>query len=368
MTDTVTPDAVPPPLEEPAAITAAEEPPTGEAGQPAAIPLPEEPPEDRRRRRALIVFLLLLLSAFLLFTGWYLLYRKPVSEIPLPGVTVEDLPQYKYSIYGVTAPTGVAVNADGSRIYATQTEGDPMVIEFDGSGNPIGKLLPPSDSGGTHVPVYVALNPTNGDVYVSDRAAGAIFVYSPDGLYRRTFDPGPALKDWAPLGLGFDSKGDLFVTSLGKPYQAVHEFGPDEKFIQTFGKPDEFDFPNGVSVDAAGNVYVTDSNNGRVVVFDSTAKRVGLIKRGATDSDLGLPRGSAIDDAGRFYVADISLHGVQVYHTVVSGERTPKYIGRFGVEGSADGAFLFPNAVAVDGRSRIYVADWRNGRIQVWGY
>ncbi len=76
----------------------------------------------------------------------------------------------------------------------------------------------------------------------------------------------------------------------------------------------------------------------------------------------------AIDDASRFYVADISLHGVQVYHTVVAGDRTPKYIGRFGVEGSADGAFLFPNAVAVDGRSRIYVADWRNGRIQVWGY
>ena len=364
MTDTMTPDAVPAPTEDLAATATPDAAPTGEGGQPAA----EEPPEGRRRRRALLLFLLLLLSAFLLFTGWYLLYRKPVSELPLPGVTVEDLPQYKYSIYGVTAPTGVAVNADGSRIYATQTEGEPMVIEFDGSGNPLAKLLPPSDSAGNHVPVYVALNPTNGDVYVSDRAAGAIYVYSPDGLYRRTFDPGPALKNWSPLGLAFDSRGHLFVTNLGKPFQAVHEFGPDEKFIQTFGKPDEFDFPNGVSVDAAGNVYVTDSNNGRVVVFDSTAKRVGLIKRGAAEPDLGLPRGSAIDDAGRFYVADISLHGVQVYHTVVPDERTPKYIGRFGVEGSADGAFLFPNAVAVDGRARIYVADWRNGRIQVWGY
>ena len=97
-------------------------------------------------------------------------------------------------------------------------------------------------------------------------------------------------------------------------------------------------------------------------------KSTPLIEDVIDEAELGLPRGSAIDDTSRFYVADISLHGVQVYHTVAAGDREPKYIGRFGVEGSADGAFLFPNAVAVDGRSRIYVADWRNGRIQVWGY
>ncbi|MEO8557384.1 MAG: hypothetical protein ABI474_12020 [Actinomycetota bacterium] len=365
MTDIATPGVVPAPVPDIAAAPIVEEPASGDGGPPVAG---EEPPQHRRRRRALLIFLMLLLGAFLLFTGWYLIYRKPVTELPLPGVTVEDLPQYKFSIYGVTAPTGVAVNADGSRIYATQTEGDPMVVEFDGSGKQIASLKPPVDVKGNHVPVYVALNPTSGDVYVSDRGTGAIYVYAADGGYRRTFDPGPELKGWAPLGLAFDARGHLFVTNIGKPYQAVHEFGPDEQFIQTFGKPDELDFPNGVSVDGGGNVYVTDSNNGRLVVFDPTGKRVSLVKRGASEADLGLPRGSAIDDASRFYVADISLHGVQIYHTVVPGDRTPKYIGRFGVEGSADGAFLFPNAVAVDGRSRIYVADWRNGRIQVWGY
>jgi DNA-binding beta-propeller fold protein YncE len=335
---------------------------------PVATPAGERPPQHRRRRKALLIILLILFSAFLVFTGWYLVYRKPVTAIPLPGVTVEALPHYAFSIYGVTAPTGVAVNAEGSRIYATQTEGDPSVVVFDGSGNPIATLKPPANAGGNHVPVYVAVNPTNGDVYVSDRAAGAIYIYAPDGGYRRTFDPGSDLKGWAPLGLAFDSKGDLFVTSLGQPFQAVHEFGPDETFIQTFGKPDEFDFPNGVAVDANGNVYVSDSNNGRLFVFDPSGARVALVKRGASEGDLGLPRGLAIDDSNRIYVADIAVHGIQAYHTVALGDRAPKYIGRFGVEGSADGAFLFPNAVAVDSRSRLYVADWRNGRIQVWTY
>ena len=328
----------------------------------------EEPPRSRRRRKALLVLLVMLLGVLILFTGWYLIYRKPVSELPLPGVTVEDLPHYLFSIYGLTAPTGVAVNADGSRIYATQTEGDAQVIAFDGSGNPVATLKPPTDVAGNHVPVYVALNPTNGEVYVSDRAAGSIYIYAPDGTYLRTFDPGLALKGWAPLGLSFDTRGNLFVTNLGKPFQAVHEFGPDGAFIQTFGKAGEFNFPNGVAVDPTGNVYITDSNNGRLIIFDPSGAQIALVKRGAAAGDLGLPRGSAVDDANRVYVADISIQGIQVYHSVASGDRSPKYIGRFGVEGSADGAFLFPNAVAVDGRSRVYVADWRNGRIQVWSY
>ena len=85
--------------------------------------------------------------------------------------------------------------------------------------------------------------------------------------------------------------------------------------------------------------------------------------------DLGLPRGAAIDDAG----PDLRgrrhpEQGIQIYHALAAGESQPKFIGRFGEEGSADGAFRMPNAVAVDGRARVYVADWRNNRIQVWTY
>jgi sugar lactone lactonase YvrE len=59
---------------------------------------------------------------------------------------------------------------------------------------------------------------------------------------------------------------------------------------------------------------------------------------------------------------------VQIYHALATGESQPKFMGRFGEEGSQDGGFRLPNAVAVDGRSRVYVADWRNNRIQIWTY
>ena len=343
----------------------------GDDGAPRGDVAPggEASPERARRRRIVLLFLLLAATAALLtIGGWYLLNRKPISELPVPGITVEAVPHYSLSIYDVVAPTGVAVNADGSRIYATQTEGDPQVVVFDGSGSVVGSLKAPATAGGTHVPVYVAVNPTNGDVYVSDRPAATIYIYSADGAYLRAFDPGPDLTGWAPLGLAFDTKGDLFVTSVGAPFQAVHEFGPDGTFVRTFGKANDFSFPNGVAVDASGNVYVADSNNGRLVVFSRDGSQLGVIGRGAGAGNLGLPRGTAIDDSGRVYVADLSLQGVQVYHVLAAGEARPQNIGAFGEGGSGDGGFKLPNAVAVDGRSRVYVADWRNNRIQVWTY
>jgi DNA-binding beta-propeller fold protein YncE len=327
-------------------------------------------PEGRRRRLLPLLLLLLLaaVTAMFLFLGWYLLFRKPVSELPLPGVTVPVVPHYAYSIYDVVAPTGVAVTADGSRIYATQTEGDRLVIAFDASGKQVATLTPPETGTAGHVPVYVAVNPVGGDVYVSDRPAEAIYVYAADGGYLRKFDPGPTLEHWAPLGLAFDTKGDLYVTNVGAPYQSVVEFGPDGALLRSFGKDGEFNFPNGVAVDSNGNVYVSDSNNGRLVAFDRAGTELGIIRRGVSVGDLGLPRGAAIDDSGRIYVADVSQQGIQSYQAITAGQHQPTFIGGFGEEGTADGAFRLPNAVAVDARARIYVADWRNNRIQVWSY
>ena len=332
-------------------------------------PTPVTPPDRRRRRKAILLLLLLAaVIALLLFGAWYLLFRKPVSELPLPGITVAPVPHYEYSIYDVVAPTGVAVTPDGSRIYATQTEGEPAVIVFDPSGNQVAALTPPAVPGGEFVPVYVAVDPRNGDVYVSDRPNASIHIFSADGAYLRTFDPGPDLAAWAPLGIAFDARGNLFVTNVGGPFMAVHQFGPDGSFVRTFGKEGDFEFPNGVAVDSRGNVYVTDSNNGRLVVFDQNGTQLGLVRRGVSTGDLGLPRGTAIDDEDRIYVADLAQQGIQSYQAVEAGERAPTYIGTFGEEGTADGSFRLPNGVAVDGRSRVYVADWRNDRIQVWTY
>lgn len=329
---------------------------------------PEAPAPLSRRRKGLLAFLVVLLAAFALFTAWYLINRKPITTMPLPGIAEQQLPHYSFSIYGTARPLGVAVSASGDRIYVTDTTGDLLVHIYDGSGTQIGVARPPSAAPGNHVPVYAAIDPATGELYVSDRPAGALYIYSADGSYRRTFDPGPALKGWQPLGLGFDRAGDLFVTDVSGPYNRVHEFDAHGTLVRSIGKQGQFNFPNGVAVDGAGYIYVTDSNNGRLVVFDSAGNQVSETPRGSTEGDLGLPRGISIDGDGHVFVVDTTAQGVQVYRTYEAGDQSPQFIGRFGVEGTEDGAFSFPNGVAVDGRARVYVTDAANNRVQVWSY
>jgi DNA-binding beta-propeller fold protein YncE len=341
---------------------------TAETGTlPAGAPLAVEVDPERRRRRRKIVLLLLLLGSLVILLGiaiWYLLFRQP---IPLPIVPTTLVPSYSTSIYGASDPSGVAVSPSGDRIYVAETAGDKVVRMFDSGGNELGVLRPPVETGTEHVPIYVALHPTTGDVYVSDRPMGAVYVYDRDGDFRSEFRPALAIEGWQPVGLAFDAAGNLYVTDLSGSAQ-VHKFDSTGKLLLTFGGDQGMSFPNGVAVDADGLVYVTDSNNGRLLVFGTDGSLVSKIGRGAGAANLGLPRGVAIDGQGRAFVVDSSGQGVLVYAVLSSGQEQPEHLGFFGGHGIANGQFAFPMGVAVDTHGRVYVADTANGRVQVWSY
>jgi DNA-binding beta-propeller fold protein YncE len=356
----------PGPAAVPEATGAAE---ASEAGAPPVVGLtPEEEEEKRRKRRlgCLLLFLLALLGLLTLFSAWYLLYRKPVTEL-LPPVGLDEAPHYLFSIYGVDKPMGVAVTATGDRVYVTESSGDRVTKVFDRAGQPIGDLRPPTDSL-PHTPVYLAVDQASGDVYVTDRVTGSIYIYDASGTYRTTFKPTVPIPAWQPLGIALASGGDLWVTDLSAPYQRIEVFGRDGALKQTIGEPGQFDFPNMIAFDAAGNAYVTDSNNGRVIVIDPQGSQVVGISRGANPGALGLPRGIAVDDKGRVYVVDATGQTVHIYRTDLSSDLRPTFTKDFGTEGAANGEFVYPNGVAADTRARVYVTDRENDRVQVWGY
>jgi DNA-binding beta-propeller fold protein YncE len=326
------------------------------------------PPARRRRRFAVLYLLLGLFVVFGSFAGWYLITRKPITALPLPAITQQPMPKYLFSVYGPTKPTGIAVTSDGSRIYVTDPGGSGGLMIFDGQGRKVADVSVPDSFPGDHVMVYVATDPATGDIYVSDRPAGAIWIFSGDGAFRREFEPDQQLNGWQPLGIAFGPDGNLYVTDLSGPYHRVEVVTKDGKLVRTIGERGQMNFPNGVAVDATGRVFVTDSNDGRLLVFGQDGRRVGLIARGQKQGELGLPRGIAIDDQGLVYVVDMTAHQVQVYAQMATDESTPRFLGHVGKEGSDDGDFLFPNGVAVDARARIYVTDQVNDRVQVWSY
>jgi sugar lactone lactonase YvrE len=327
----------------------------------------EAPPEHRRRRIALLLMLSLLAVVLIGLVIWYLIFRQPLTDIlPVPNVT--NPPAYQLSLYDLNKPLAVAVTGDGSHVIVTQGSGDRATVMLDGAGNLLATLAPPQNVAISVAQLYVAINPVSGDIYATDRTNGAIFRYSADGDYIETFKPRPDITGWQPLGIAFDAAGNMYVTDVGGAAQRVHVFGPDGTLVRDFGAADQLNYPNGIAVDAAGNAYVADSNNGRLLAFDASGARIGAVARGAAESDLGMPRGVAVDSRGRVYVVDATGQVVQMYRAMQAGDNSPLYLTNFGREGTVDGAFEFPNGVAVDGRGRVYVADWNNNRLQIWSY
>jgi DNA-binding beta-propeller fold protein YncE len=322
-----------------------------------------------RKRKGAIAALVIALVILALLFAWYLLNRKPLSE--LPGLGSTKLPHYEFSLYGVNHPLGVAATASGDRIYVTESDGARVVHIYDAKGKAVGTLKPPKSTGASHIPMYVAIHPTTQDVYVSDRSTAKIYIYDAKGKYLRPFAPKGSLGGaFHPLGLAFGPDGTLYATDVRAPASKTHRvvsFAPDGTVLRSMGAPGQLSFPNGIVVDTHGNIHVSDSNNGRLVIFNVAGKMLSTISRGVGEGDLGLPRGAAVDDSGRLFVADTSDHMVRVY-TIDKEKPTPTYVGSFGGEGQLDGTFEYPNGVATDKRARVYITDRENNRVQVWGY
>jgi DNA-binding beta-propeller fold protein YncE len=324
-------------------------------------------PEERRRRRRFVLLFLLLggMLLMILLIIWYLLFRQP---LPLPVPTVIDLPEYTTSLYGASNPIGVGTTSDGSRIYVAQSEGDRLVLVLDANGNEIGTAEPGTETGLDHVPVWVALDPLTDDLYVSDRPTGSVIVYDKDGTYLRTFSQAVRNPGWQPMGLAFDAAGNLYVANLAGLAARVEMYDRAGNLIRTFGDTDQLSFPNGIAVSKDGDLFVADSNNGRLLAYRPDGTLIAQVGRGVNEGKLGMPRGVAVDGSNRVYVGDATGQGISILQWTSGAGAKFDYLGFIGSYGVDDGHFNFPNGVAVDGRGRIYVGDSRNNRVQIWSY
>jgi len=123
------------------------------------------------------------------------------------------------------------------------------------------------------------------------------------------------------------------VFGLGTGPQLV--FGPGGSQT-TVGS--NFISPEGVAVDAAGDVYITD------VGLQEVFKVTPAGKQTTVGSGLQVPGGVALDGAGNVYIADSQAAAV---FKVTPG----------GVQTTIGSGFSFPTSVAVDGAGNVYVSD-----------
>lgn len=161
-----------------------------------------------------------------------------------------------------------------------------------------------------------------------------------------------------PYGVTTDAKGRIYVTDTG--LGAVLIFDEVEKSVRLLGAGGHvrLSTPIGIAIDAQDRIFVADSALHQVVVFNQAGEPVMALGK---DESLQAPSGLAVDvERNRLLVTDSHEHKVFVYG--LDGAAA----GGWGGRGTGDGEFNFPTNIAVDGSGRVYVVDTGNFRVQVF--
>ena len=160
-----------------------------------------------------------------------------------------------------------------------------------------------------------------------------------------------------PIALAVDDGGRVYVVDRGNARVQVLD-GLSGKFLGQFGVfgrgNGQLRSPRHVAV-AQDRIYVSDQLNHRIAVFDAKGVPVRTIGRfGTGPAELNFPRGVCVDAAGNVYVADAGSRRVKAYTSN----------GTFSGAVDQSGDLKSPHGLAFDeAAGRIWVADGIANRV-----
>ena len=309
-----------------------------------------------------------------------------------------------------THPVAVAVDGsdrvyvvDGNRVRRLDAQAAPTVAGtgvpgFSGDGGPGADALLSS-------PTAIAFDP-EGNLYIADTGNNRIRRVGRDGIIttvagtgRRGYggDDGPAARALlnSPEGIAVGFGDSVYVADTGNNRVRMISADGTISTVAGTGEPGYagdggvasqavLNSPQGVAVDAEGNVYLTDSFNDRIRKIDLEGVITTIAGDGvpsysgdgqpATQAGLSFATGPlngageaiAPDREGDLFVADggnNSVREVDVGGVIrtVAGTGRPGYAG---ARVSPHSALDLPLSVAVDSSGVVYIADADNGRVR----
>jgi tripartite motif-containing protein 71 len=266
----------------------------------------------------------------------YSFYRPIVKTDTAGFVYVADSSYRvrKFNAAGVLQSTvsGESSKGVGARIYD---------MAFDSSGN-----------------MYVTTNDT-ATVQKYDVSGNLLLQW---GAATDLYPPAGGVALSVPRGIAVDTAGNVYVVDYGN--HRVVQFSSTGGFMAEWGRSEKYPLPtdtfmyhpNGIAVDASGNVYVVDAGNDRVLKFTSA----GVFLNESSGVTMNSPSSVALGVSGSVtsvYVTDtyndqIARFGTSLSFVSVWGDST---------------SFSYPESLAVDTTGAVYVADGSSmdkGRIQ----
>jgi DNA-binding beta-propeller fold protein YncE len=167
-----------------------------------------------------------------------------------------------------------------------------------------------------------------------------------------------------PTDVAWDVAGNIYVAD-GLGNARVAKFDKNGKFIRSWGSRGtangQFSVAHGIAIDAQGNVYVADTGNKRIQVFDGDGNYKKQIE------SIGSPAAVCITPGTHQYlyssnsnpIDDIDANG-EIYRLELDG----KVLGKFGKAGKLPKEFGTVNAIDCRGNTEIYVGELGNWRVQ----
>ncbi len=338
---------------------------------------------------------ILLLTTVLSCSAWGQTYT--ISTFAGGGLPV-NIPGTSASL---GSPASVAADRAGNVFFATQN----TVLRLDATTGILTLVAgngTPGFSGDNGLAIGAQLyNPggvavdSAGNVYISDGgnyrvrkvSNGVITTVAGNGTPGSGGDNGSATSAqlYNPGGVAVDSAGNLYIADqfnfrVRKVSNGVITTVAGGGLSLADNVPAtsaELNYPMGVAVDSADNLYIAVASNNFVpgLIRDVTNGIISTVAGGgtsggdnvpATSAALGYLLGVAVDSAGNLFIADTSNNRIRKVSNgviaTVAGNGGPFFSGDNGPATSAQ--LWYPGDVAVDSAGNLYIADTLNNRIR----
>jgi len=271
------------------------------------------------------------------------------------SVTAKDADGYAIVGTYTTPVTLVDDDTSGATSIATSGSDNPPTKELLGSSD----LATISYTGQTIRPVTIAASAGSAagsglfvvtlPVYVAGYSANAVEEIPPGCISATCVTTLGGMATFSlPEGVAVDASGNVYVAdTFNSLVQKMPPGCSTSSCVTTIGGG--FSGPTGVALDDSGNIFVSDSGNHAVKEMTTGCLSMGCVS--SIGADISDPTGIAVDANDDVFISDFGTQNVKEIPSGCTMTTCVKVLG---------GGFSHPAGIAVDGSGNVFVADLNN--------